>query len=721
MIDEQSRPLRGAALYNPHLLSKDELVELFLARHALLDRLVGDLRSTPPDRPPQHHLVIGQRGMGKTMLLHRLAYEIEDDPNLSERWIPLTFPEEQYNVAHLSDFWLNCLDALSDRLERTGKRDLAADLDERIEALRKIAEKNRSREALATLLDAARRLGRRVALLVDNVDLVFDRISEKEEWAFRDALSREPGLVFIGASAAAAEATYDHGRAFYDFFQVHELGGLSLEETRGLLLHYAEVWSEPGVAEIVERHHARLRTLHTLTGGNPRTIVLLFNVLARGMGGDVRTDLEQLLDQCTPLYKARFEALPEQAQRVVHALAIHWDPISAGELAREMRLRVNLVSAQLNRLVQQGVVEKVPYDPSTKTGFQIAERFFNIWYLMRASRRVRRRLIWLVEFLRLYYSREELEEHARQHIIAGDEVREAGRVAHAEMAFALADALRDDYWSWALEDIGLRKLIESPFLREQLTAVLDLAHADPAFRWRADYLTRYQALREALDRCPPAVPSKLRSQIVTTPRFHLAQKEALAGAVMHMSTEELDRLEAALNLDAFFTRREVSPSLQETLEALRRAVESGDMVAYDDVQGAISTEKRRGASGLALMALTFRATRFLTFAGVDAPTRIVALDLPGGPPDPMDLGLALGFLGWLLSVEGSESVIALLDRIGVSERWRPLREAVEAATSDRGRLRRLAPEVRQPAEEILEAFDRVRQQLEVESNKRLTG
>ncbi len=30
-----------------------------------------------------------------------------------------------------------------------------------------------------------------------------------------------------------------------------------------------------------------------------------------------------------------------------------------------------------------------------KAAYQIAERFFNIWYLMRASRRVRRKLIWL--------------------------------------------------------------------------------------------------------------------------------------------------------------------------------------------------------------------------------------------------------------------------------------------------------------------------------------
>ena len=238
-------------------------------------------------------------------------------------------------------------------------------------------EEGRLWKAFDVLLAVARLLDRRLLLLVDNADLVFGRIREGE-WSLREALSSEPSLTFLGASAAPIESTYEYGKAFYDFFQIHELGGLSLEETRQLLLHYAKLRDDTPVQEIVDRDPGWVKTLHTLTGGNPRTLVLLYNVLAAGSAGDVRTDLEQLLDQCTPLYKACFEALPVQAQQVVYAFALRWDPISAGQLAEDLWLEVNAVSSQLSRLVRQGVVEKVFYDLESKIGFQIAERFFNI-------------------------------------------------------------------------------------------------------------------------------------------------------------------------------------------------------------------------------------------------------------------------------------------------------------------------------------------------------
>lgn len=52
----------------------------------------------------------------------------------------------------------------------------------------------------------------------------------------------------------------------------------------------------PQVAELLKSDPARIRVLYDLTGGNPRTTVLLFGVLAQGIDGDVRTDLERLLD-----------------------------------------------------------------------------------------------------------------------------------------------------------------------------------------------------------------------------------------------------------------------------------------------------------------------------------------------------------------------------------------------------------------------------------------
>src|SRR5690242_8761586 len=116
--DRPSALLRDISIYNPDQLRKEELIAYFIARRPLLDRIVEDLRQGDA---AQHHLLIGTRGMGKTTLLKRIGFAIEDDAALAAEWLPLTFPEEQYNVTSLSDLYLNCIDALSDALEKRGE------------------------------------------------------------------------------------------------------------------------------------------------------------------------------------------------------------------------------------------------------------------------------------------------------------------------------------------------------------------------------------------------------------------------------------------------------------------------------------------------------------------------------------------------------------------------------------------------------------------------
>jgi DNA-binding transcriptional ArsR family regulator len=479
-------PLHGVAIYNPDLLSKQELIAQFVARRPLLARLLDDLGR---EGTTQHHLLVGQRGMGKTTLLRRVRYAIEDDPELSAVWVPLTFPEEQYNVARLSDFYLNCIDALGDALERMGRPREARELDEAREKLPDRDEQERAKRAFEVLLYGADRVKRRLLLLVDNIDLIFERL-KGEGWTIRERLSGEPRLLFVGASSVMLETTYEYKEPFYEFFQVHELGGLGEEETREVLVNLARVGGAPGVAKVVEEDPARIKTLHVLAGGNPRTVVLLYDVIARGgPAGDVRAELERLLDRVTPLYKARFEALPAQAQQVVDAMAIHWDPITAADLAGLARLEVATVSSQLSRLEKQGVVEKA---------YQIAERFFNIWYLMRASRRIRQRLGWLVEFLRMMYSKEQIRGYVDRYL-REDEGRDAeGRQRRAEYGFALARAVDDERLRGALESVSVRALAVDKELRETLGTIIDLEGADAALKPVVDRHTAMVEVREAV-------------------------------------------------------------------------------------------------------------------------------------------------------------------------------------------------------------------------------
>src|ERR1700720_2628684 len=112
-------PTQRQAIYNPGRLTDSEVKASYIARGSVLDMLLEDIDGTRVGGIPQHHLVIGQRGMGKTMLLRRLDVSLREKPR-STHFIPLRFPEEQWTIDRLSKFWLNCLDSFADTLEREG-------------------------------------------------------------------------------------------------------------------------------------------------------------------------------------------------------------------------------------------------------------------------------------------------------------------------------------------------------------------------------------------------------------------------------------------------------------------------------------------------------------------------------------------------------------------------------------------------------------------------
>lgn len=148
-------PISLPSLFNPGLQDDDSLVAGFVARQDLLDFFVSELRAVPMQGTVQHHLVIGARGMGKTTLLKRLAIAIRQDSELSSHLIPLTFPEEQYNVKDLADLWLNAMDALGDELEGSGRKEEAHELDDAIAHLEGegLARDTLARRARALLVE----------------------------------------------------------------------------------------------------------------------------------------------------------------------------------------------------------------------------------------------------------------------------------------------------------------------------------------------------------------------------------------------------------------------------------------------------------------------------------------------------------------------------------------------------------------------------------------
>jgi len=438
-MEQKKLTLSQIGLYNPQRLGDSTVESLFIVRTKLFQFLIEKLGKEKPGSIPQHYLIIGQRGMGKTTILKRIEVELRK-PDYAKDFVPLLFPEEQYNMKNLAEFWLNSLDALADTLECEKHTAEVKQIDDKVTELQKVKNgEERAKHAFGFLKTFTDSLHRRPVLLVDNLNLIFDRMNDEEQHTLRALLMQNNSPVFIGASSGSIEGTYDYGASFYDAFQMYYLNKLDFEELLDILKNLALLTQEEDVTENIYKQIPRLKTLHQLTGGNPRTATMLFKIIIKGFSNDINDDLEALLDEITPLYKARFEELPAQMQVIVDAIALFWDPINLEQLRNETGYENSQLSPQLKRLAEAGWIEKTDAYRAKGSAYQVSERFFNIWFLMRrSSRRQKRELYCLSKFLECFYG-EEINAIAQNSLSC-----KACSINHASYNLALADAVKDE-------------------------------------------------------------------------------------------------------------------------------------------------------------------------------------------------------------------------------------------------------------------------------------
>jgi tetratricopeptide (TPR) repeat protein len=449
-------PLTKIGFFNPGRLSDEEVEQSFIARIPFFEFIFKKVVAEKPNSIPQHHLIIGQRGMGKSSLLIRIAVELRKSP-YNEAFIPLSFPEEQYNVDRLSKFWLNCLDSLADALDKENKKSDLATLDMEISTLSK-------EKALdANIVYAAfhkwvTKIKRRPVLLVDNLNLIFSKIDQEEQHQLRAILMSNGAPILVGASTTSIDETVNYKAPFYDAFQINYLKKLTFQESIDVLINLAKITGNTNFENNVYLQKGRLEALYQLTGGTPRTLAILFPLIQDGFSENIQTDLDALLDAVTPLYKARFEELPGQLQVVMDAVALNWDPINLERLREVTMLENPQLSPQLKRLVDVGWLQKLDAYKAKGGAYEVSERFFNVWYLMRrSSRRQKRELYCLTKFLESFYGND-LNEIARARITCKSE-----NANHIALDLALADAVKEKELSEKLRNKGYNALIDMSF------------------------------------------------------------------------------------------------------------------------------------------------------------------------------------------------------------------------------------------------------------------
>jgi hypothetical protein len=258
------------------------------------------------------------------------------------------------------------------------------------------------------------KVGKKLVLLLDNIDRIFQNLGE-ETSLLREHLQNYKDIKIVGGSTRMTEYFWSYNQPFYEFFRILQLQPLDSTEVRTVLLNWADKMQIPKLKQFVENRPGQLETIRILTDGLPRTLQFFVNILLTHDEETGYDYLRLLMDKVTPLYQERLNNLPPSQRKIVLQMAFAWEAVGAKELAQAARMENRVISAQFSQLIDKGVVDKI--ETNTKNHlYRLSERFFNLWLIVtQGGPREKRRARYLSVFLENFYDEKELNELARKH------------------------------------------------------------------------------------------------------------------------------------------------------------------------------------------------------------------------------------------------------------------------------------------------------------------
>ncbi|MEX0965688.1 MAG: ATP-binding protein [Bacteroidia bacterium] len=396
------------AQYQSANLSDEEVINNFVVRTKEFQRVMEDIRSTTSGDSFQHYVFIGRRGSGKSTLLRRIQAEISTTPKFKQDYLVTNLSEEQAGIYKLYDFWdyvIRDLQAQGLEIETPSWLEYEDDM------------KAYTRVLYGEIQQCLDKVGKRLILLVDNIDRIFKTITAGkggDTSLLREQLMNYNLVRIIGGSTVMSEDYWRHDMPFYQFFSIKRLEPLTIEEIKNLLNHWGQQKNLPDINAFVKKNPGKLQAIRMLTDGTPRTMLLFVEMLLNRPRQNGYDYMRKIIDHATPVYQERLLQLSQQQQKILLELSFFWEAAPIEKLIEVCKMPGKTVSAQLSQLVKSRIVEKVQTG-SKNLLYRLEERFFNLWLLMtQGGPRQKREVKYLTEFVENWYDQDEIKHVYRE-------------------------------------------------------------------------------------------------------------------------------------------------------------------------------------------------------------------------------------------------------------------------------------------------------------------
>ncbi len=484
-------------LFRANVTSIDRLVQTTVGRADMLEDLLEKLQKNAGKKGGQHYLFIGPRGIGKTHFLSLVEKAVETDATLSGLYTVIRFPEENNRILGFADILLEIVQNLGE-IEVDGEwTNIHASLSAMAQD-QEIVD-----AAIPHLRQYRQRSGRTILLFMENLNSLFgEQIKNDQDiHRLRTFLMDTPCATLIGTSPVYFPGITSVQKPFFEFFDIQVLEDLSEELTLELIQRNLELEERRDLLDRLDQLAPKIRALHTMTGGNPRLIMMLYELIAYDNILEVQVQFQKLLDQITPFYQDRMKELAPQERALLETMAlIRTEPRTPVTIAARMRKSPQQISSLLKRMITSGylTVSANPQDRRSRL-YRIKEGFFDLWLAMSGSRAVRKRLGYLVKLFEIWYQ-DRLERDSKRlelrQALAAEQLPSGSkdnRFAYLDYLSEIGDC--DERCEAKLKlSLDYLKVGEAVKARDLLLEVKPLAQPKGIFTWMTD-----QALQWADD------------------------------------------------------------------------------------------------------------------------------------------------------------------------------------------------------------------------------